>query len=178
MEIFIDIKKKHFYILLAFVVFLGIGFAIASPLSTQQGHDDLWVKEISGKDTNSVQVSDNIEVFSGKDILIDGKSVLADINAGSGITIVRPNGANEVTISSVGSGALNYEKVSNTCLSMGYSCEVQCPSGKKILSGGCYYSGARTNFKTNGPSEDNTKWICVINAYRDLTVQAICGNVL
>ena len=61
MKININIEKKHFYFLIFFIILLSIGYVIASNwVSPTQGHDSLWVNNLYGKNTDTINVYDDL----------------------------------------------------------------------------------------------------------------------
>jgi len=73
MKIVINIEKKHFYILLGFIILVGIGVVIASTWNpSQQSHTDLWTQNIYGKNVNTIQVYDSLNLQPGQSLCLNG----------------------------------------------------------------------------------------------------------
>jgi hypothetical protein len=77
-----------------------------------------------------------------------------------------------------GQAYLGIQRVSNYC-GFSYSCRVTCPSGTRVLGGGCY--GSYTNYYRapvqNYPDSD-TSWYCYNGEYaNNWTAYAICARI-
>ena len=67
MRFYINIEKKHLYFLIVFIILLSFGYAIASTwVPTTQGHDNLWINNFYGKNTNIINVYDDLSLPSDK----------------------------------------------------------------------------------------------------------------
>ncbi len=189
MEIKINLTAKKLYFLLVFIL-LSLSFVFADNLlewtnsEMPQSHTDTWVKSIYSKNNdNNIYVRYNLTLVDGKEIKINDKSVLSNILAEQGVNVVRSKN-NEIKIIGSGVGISGYEKVSNICKKYGsISCSVSCPSGKKVLGGGCdiVNNVIGSYFEKIASNSDNTKWDCVLkdtgNTYRELKSIAICASV-
>jgi len=65
MKIVINIEKKHFYVLLGFIILVGIGVVIATGWDpTKQSHSTLFTDVITGKSADTVKVQDRFKVIA------------------------------------------------------------------------------------------------------------------
>ncbi len=72
MRITFNIEKKYFYLLILFLLILGVGVTIASTWDNSQSHNTLWTTAIKGKNVNSIIVSDDLSLATGKSLCLNG----------------------------------------------------------------------------------------------------------
>jgi|GEM_PF-6588085 len=74
---------------------------------------------------------------------------------------------------------LGLEKVTKSCAGTNVHCTLQCPSGKKIISGGCWgHNGTGNVWNSSLWGEANDQWLCRMSGtFEETRIVALCGNV-
>src|SRR3989344_2150214 len=175
MRFYINIEKKHLYFLIVFIILLSFGYAIASTwVPPTQGHDSLWINNFYGKNTNTINVYDDLSLPSdktlqtsymkigqvqGSNTAYDGNLVLTEIFSGQGIKVENGIGCpNCKKISAT--NFLSYELKESSCGRYSLACYAYCSAGKNIIGGGCR-KGSSAELITNKPSDDKKSWECI-----------------
>ena len=100
-------------------------------------------------------------------IAIDQNEIQAH-SAGAPALLTLNNDGGEVRIG--GNLGIGMERIEESADAV--SINVECPSGKKIISGGCY-GGTQASFPTN----DGTEWRCIFADSSTNTAYAVCARV-
>jgi len=74
---------------------------------------------------------------------------------------------------------LGLEKVTKSCAGTNIHCTLQCPAGKKIISGGCWgHNGTGNVWNSSLWGEANDQWLCRMSGtFQETRIVALCGNV-
>src|SRR3989344_6081326 len=174
MRFYVNIERKHFYFIIIFVILLSI-YVIAPTYTTNiQSHDGLWINNIYGKNTNTINVDADLSLLV--------KTLQAPYVKTDKLTSNSPDQTAIKVESVIGcpnckkisaTNFLNYESVQNYCGTTS-ACTASCPSGKTVISGGCQ-KGSGYEIITSMPLSSKGGWSCKLSGASPITAYAICA---
>ncbi|MEO7795339.1 MAG: hypothetical protein ABIV06_11260 [Thermoanaerobaculia bacterium] len=114
--------------------------------------------------------------ITGTNLSIDGNEIMARFNGQPSTLLLNNDGG---TVVFGGPIDIGYQIVEQSVFGIGVA--VDCPTGLKVLGGGCRSADANDHLLTSRPSIVGARngWLCTYNDVNDseLTAFAICANV-